>query len=145
MWRLKGNYIINERGEKVIDVSGSKDAENQNVIAYKKNTNEGQKWTILYADEEDKDPEDGDFVADWGLKVGTPFHIVSKMSSKRYLDLIGNRAVIKTSNGFDTQKFVFDWKTRSIQSVKNKQSLDARNNWIYTYGSNNQWYQNFKF
>jgi len=145
MWRLKDKHIVNERGEKVIEVSGNKDNENQNVIAYKKNTNEGQKWTILYADDEEKDPQTGDYSAEWGLFVGRPFHIVSTMSSKRYVDLISNRSVIKTANGFDTQKFVFDWATRSIKSVKNKQSLDARNTFIYTYASNNQWYQNFKF
>jgi len=67
------------------------------------------------------------------------------MSSGRYVDLIANRAVIKTQNGFDGQKFVLDWKKRCVKSVLNNNCLDARRNWIYTDASNNEWYQHFKF
>jgi hypothetical protein len=44
---------------------------------------------------------------DFGFKVDCDFHIVTKMSSGRYLDRVGNDVVLKRSNGRTTQKWYF--------------------------------------
>jgi hypothetical protein len=36
-----------------------------------------------------KDLKKGDFNKDWGFFIERPFHIISKMASGRYLDLLG--------------------------------------------------------
>jgi hypothetical protein len=43
MFRLKGNYITNEKG-KVIAVSGGIDAENRNLIVENRNNTVHQRW-----------------------------------------------------------------------------------------------------
>jgi len=55
-------------------------------------------------------------------------------------------AVLKTPNGYDSQNWFFDWKTRTIKSQKTKtSSLDARTTWMYVYGSTSAKYQIFKY
>jgi hypothetical protein len=44
----------------------------------------------------------GDFDKEYGMKILTDFHIVSRMSSKRYLDRIGYDVVLKTPNDRNT-------------------------------------------
>jgi hypothetical protein len=54
------------------------------------------------------DLKTGDMNKDWGMKVNTPFYIVSNVDSGRYLDLVGNQPVIKRSNGRTSQKWFFN-------------------------------------
>jgi hypothetical protein len=63
-----------------------------------------------------KGPQKGDLAPDWGLYIERPFYVVSELNSHRYLDLVGNNLVIKTPNGFGTQVFYFDWKTKTIMT-----------------------------
>jgi hypothetical protein len=65
-------------------------------------------------------PKKGELNKDWGFKVGVPFHIISNLPKKRYLDLISNSPVIKTRNGFPSQGWWFDQKTRTIKSWRTK-------------------------
>lgn len=67
------------------------------------------------------------------------------LNNNRYVDLISNRAVIKTPNGKDTQVYSFDWKTRTIKVKSNGQSLDMRNKWVYIYGTDSKWYQLWRY
>lgn len=46
-FQIKGEYIMNERGL-VLDVSGAKDKDNQNVLTWKKHKGLNQKWKIDY-------------------------------------------------------------------------------------------------
>jgi hypothetical protein len=102
MWRVDGAFFTNEKG-KVLDVSGSKDAENTYVIAYRKHGKINQQWDIIYADEYPAEPKKGELNTRFGLYVERPFYIVSQLTSNRYLDLINNRnMVIKTPNGRNT-------------------------------------------
>jgi hypothetical protein len=39
------------------------------------------------------------------------------------MDVLAKNVVIKTPNGFDSQRWFFDWKTRSIRNVKTKKVL----------------------
>jgi hypothetical protein len=52
----------------------------------------------------------------WGLRINTDFYLISAMGARRYLDLVSNRSAVKVPNGRTSQKWFFDWKTRTIRS-----------------------------
>ena len=56
----------------------------------------------MYADTIPAEPKKGEKNTRFGMFVERPFHIVSDMGSRRYLDIIGRNLVIKTANGFKT-------------------------------------------
>lgn len=58
----------------------------------------------------------GDYDPDWGFKIESDFHIVSRMGSQKYIDLLSNKAVLKRPNGRKTQTWFFDKKTKTIKS-----------------------------
>jgi hypothetical protein len=146
LWKYTKPYFTNiKETTKTWDIAGGKDADGTNVIVYTKNTGGSQKWTIVYVDEDKKDAGKGELAEDFGLYVERPFHIVSQMSSNRYVDLISNRLVIKTPNGRDSQVWYFDYKSSTIKSKTNNQSIDMRNNYLYIYGTNSQWYQVWRY
>jgi hypothetical protein len=60
----------------------------------------------------------GDFHPDFGFIILTDFHIVSQLPSQRYLDLISYNCALKTPNGFNSQTWFFNHKTRTVQSRK---------------------------
>jgi hypothetical protein len=116
MFRMKGAYLTNERG-KVMEVQGKADNENQYLYASKRNNQIHQQWDIIYADQWKRDPIKGELNKRFGLYVERDFHIVSRMRSGRYLDLLPNRYFYtKTRNGRKTQVFWFDQKTLTIKS-----------------------------
>jgi hypothetical protein len=81
------------------------------------------------------------------MYVEVDFHLVTEMSSHRYLDLVGNNAVIKTPNGFPSQVFYFDYKTKTIKSRRSTNlSLDIRTvSNLIVAGTNSAHYQVFKY
>jgi hypothetical protein len=81
-----------------------------------KNGHRYQQWDLIYVKDMPKALGKGDFHPDYGFIILTDFHIVSQLPSGRYLDLISNNAVLKTSNGFNSQVWYFDHKTRTIRS-----------------------------
>lgn len=140
MFRLKNNNIVTESGQDAFDV----DKKTQNIIVNKLNGKDKQIWTILYVDEDKPDPVKGELNEFFGIKVETGFHIISKMGSGRFLDLIDNRLVIKTPNGFKTQEWYFDQTTKTIKSASNDLSWDIMKNGIESgmqvYNTNSQWW-----
>jgi hypothetical protein len=116
VFRIKKEMIVNERG-KVLDVAGGEDKEGANIIVWKMHNYKNQQWKIVYVDEDKPEPKKGELNSEFGLYVEREFHIVSNLKSGRYLDLIGNDMVLKTPNGFDSQKWFFDQKTKTIKSV----------------------------
>jgi len=68
-----------------------------------------QDWDIIYADDMPAEPKKGELNEDFGFYVERPFHIVSQLPSRRYLDVIDNRnIVIKQPRGWKTQVWWFD-------------------------------------
>jgi hypothetical protein len=119
---------MNFKNNKVMDVSGGRDRENQNILVWGKHGKINQQWDLIYADAYPADPKKGEFNKDFGMYVERPFHVVSKMNSNRYLDLINNRNfVIKTPNGRNTQIWYFDQKSLTIKTKLNNQSWDIKN------------------
>jgi hypothetical protein len=116
LWKYNNNEFKNINQDRVFEVSGGKDADGTNVITYSRTGKTQQKWNIVFVDEDKKqEPDDGELDPESGFHVSRPFHIVTSLSSGRYVDLISNRAVIKTANGRDTQVWVYDWKTKCIR------------------------------
>jgi hypothetical protein len=148
LFRLKGEFIVNEKG-KVLDVSGGRDQENSNVQVWVLNKTPAQQWDIVYLDEFKADPKKGEMSLEFGLFLGRPFHIVSELPSRRYLDIVNKRPVIKIDNGRDSQKWMFNWATRSIQSMSTGNlslTMNARRNNLLTVAkSQSQWFNIFKF
>jgi hypothetical protein len=102
MFRMEGKFLTNIRNRKVMDVSGNRDKEGQNIHMWKKHGGLNQQWDIIYANEWKRDPKKGELNRDFGLYVERPFYIISRMTSGRYLDIIGRNLVIKTTNGRTT-------------------------------------------
>jgi hypothetical protein len=117
---MKGRYL---------DVKGGQDAEGRHIRSENGSKKLSQEWDIIYADDMPDEPKKGELSEDFGLYVERPFHIVSQMPGRRYIDVIdGKKVVIKTTNSFDSQVWYFDQVTKTI---RNKQyanvSLSAKN------------------
>ena len=96
------------------------------------------------------EPKRGEINTDFGLYVERPFHVVSMMRKHRYLDLIGRNLVIKTPNGFKSQVFYFDQKSKTIKSDMHKSlSFDIRSagrtNNMQVWNTNSHWFQLFRY
>jgi hypothetical protein len=116
MFRMKGAYLTNERG-KVMWVQGDADVEQRYIYSKTRKNHVSQQWDIIYADQWKRDPIKGELNKRFGLYVERDFHVVSRMSKHRYLDLLPNRRFyLKTRNGRKTQTFWFDQKTLTIKS-----------------------------
>jgi hypothetical protein len=74
------------------------------------------------------EPTKGQWNRDWGFKVDTDFHIVSRLGKGRYIDYFsGRNLVVKTSNGRNSQKWYFHQPSRTIRGRSTNQSIDIHN------------------
>jgi hypothetical protein len=85
-----------------MDVHHRQDVENRYIICVNKMGGISQQWNLIYVDEMPKALGKGDFDPEYGMKILTDFHIISRMSSKRYLDRVSYDVVIKTPNDRNT-------------------------------------------
>jgi hypothetical protein len=74
MWRRRGLQITNEKG-KVFDVQGGQDAEDRNIIAYKRHGKVNQQFDVVYADQWKGEPKKGQLNKQFGLYVERNFLI----------------------------------------------------------------------
>ena len=92
------------------------------------------------------DLKTGDMNKDWGMKVNTPFHVISNLPAGRYLDVpVGRNMVIKTRNGFPSQEWYFHQQSRTIRNMKRKTwSWDIQNKGrssnLQAYNTNSGWF-----
>lgn len=148
MWGEDG-YLSNEKNGKVLAVHGKVDAENRYIGVKKRIDDLSQKFELIYADEYPEDPKDGEMDVNYGMRVGTPFHLVSGLKSGRYLDILGRNMVIKRPNGRRTQMWFYDFNTKTIKNFQNKGwSWDiagsGRSNNMHAYNTHSKWWQLFK-
>jgi hypothetical protein len=114
---------------KVLDVTGAKDVEGGNVQVHGQHKGANQRWNIVYVDEVKPDPKKGDFITDYGLYHLRDFYIISAMPSRRYLDRLGSKVVIKVPNNRASQVWRFDHRTRGITAKENPAyALHMQNN-----------------
>jgi hypothetical protein len=142
MFRYKSGWVVNERG-KVMDVYQGKDVENQDIIVYTRHKGLNQQWDIIYKDQW-KYYKKGDFHKYFGLYIERDFHIVSRLRSRKYLDLLSNKPVIKTRNGRKTQTWYFHLTSLTIRSKSNNYSWDiissGRSQEMRVTSTNSQWW-----
>jgi len=106
---------VNERG-KVLDINGARDRENEQIILWKKHNGINQQWDVQYVDDLPKELKKGDMNKEFGMKIESDFHIVTKMGSGRFIDRVGNDVVLKTPNDRQTQIWYFDNKSKTIKN-----------------------------
>lgn len=109
-----------------------------------------QKWDIIYADDmPQEEPKKGELNQEFGFYVARPFHVISQMPGRRYLDIDGGRnIVIRRESKKDTQVWYFDQKSKTIKSQKNNESFDIQNagksNNMQIWRTNGNWFQQFR-
>jgi len=144
MFSMRGTFLTNIKNGKVMDVTGKRDAENQNIHMYNKHGQTNQQWDVVYADEWKGEPTKGQLNKDYGLYVLRDFHIVSRLGRGRYLDLIGRNFVIKTPNGRKTQVWYFHQQSLTIRSRSNNQSWDIKSSGktsnMQVWSTNSNWW-----
>lgn len=72
-FKYEKGYLINVQTNKVMDVSGGKDAEAQKVIMWNKHNGANQRWRIVYVDQF-KEQNKG-LIEEFGLFANRPFYI----------------------------------------------------------------------
>lgn len=91
----------------------------------------------------DAEPKKGDYFSSFGLYIEKEFSIVTKMGSGRMVDLVGEQTVIKTRSADQSQKWYFDYKSRTIINVKSKKSLSIGRNGsgkVVIWNTNSDWF-----
>jgi hypothetical protein len=140
---MRGAWLINERG-KVMDVHGNRDEENRDIIVWKKHGGLNQQFDIIYKDQYPRDPKKGELNKDFGLRVDITFDIVSDMRSRKHLDIIGGKLVIKTRNARNTQNWYFHQQSLTIRNRSNNQSIEmessGRSANLRVYSTNSKWW-----
>jgi hypothetical protein len=85
--------VRNERG-KVLQPQGpylDSDQHNRYIYAANEVNDDRDKWNVVYVkDYEQQALKKGDMNTEFGFRIDTDFHIVSKMGRHRYVDLISN-------------------------------------------------------
>jgi hypothetical protein len=61
------------------------------------------------------------------MYIGKEFSIVSTSSCGRYMDAVGDNLVVKTRQDTKSQKFSFDYTSRTIINVETKKSINIQN------------------
>jgi hypothetical protein len=120
---------VNVKNNKVLDVQGGRDAEGQNVLAWKKHNGANQRWRIVYIDSV-QDQTKG-LNKEFGFFIDRPFYIVNRMPMRRVVECQGNaRTMLKRlSKGAKNQLFTFDGKTKTIYNMQwTTKSLTIGNN-----------------
>jgi hypothetical protein len=136
---------VNDKG-KVMTVDGGIDDENRNIQAIAKNGKVSQRWKVVYVEDYVDEPTKGQMNTKFGLYVERDFHIVSQMSSGKYIDLdVSNRGLsLKTANGRKQQVWYFHQQSLTIRTRLNNQSFDikssGKSNDMQIYNTNSQWW-----
>lgn len=127
-----------KESKKVVDVQSGQDTENRQVVMTEFTGKSSQQWTIIYKKDGWKVPKVGDKHRGSGLRVGKDFYIISTFGRQRYLDFNSEsrNLIIKTQNGNKSQKWYFDYKTKTIRSRLNNNSLEISSS---GNGKNIQW------
>lgn len=142
---------MNYRGG-VMEIQSNKDAENVNVGIGRRRNTLNQRWEITYANKLviDIAYKKGELNKEFGLYVERQFSVISRMAAGRYLDIVGNKLVIKRRNGFNSQKWFFDQKSKTIKSVQFRNlswniMSAGKGRDLEVYRTTGEWFQSFKY
>jgi hypothetical protein len=80
----------------------------------------------------------------FGFFINKEFSIRTKMGSMRYLDIVGDSIVIKTRTTSKTQKWYFDYTSRTIRNVATNKSVSisssGRGNRFMVWKTTSEWW-----
>jgi hypothetical protein len=79
---------VNIQNNKVLDVTGARDAEGQNVQVYGRHNRLNQRWRIVYVDRAGKDATKG-FNKDFGFHINRLMYFRSRLPMKRIAEVVG--------------------------------------------------------
>jgi len=103
----------------------------------------------VYVDTLQPELKPGDWWPNFGMYIDKEFSIVSKMGSGRYIDVVDNNLVIKTRSSSQTQKWKFDYNSRTVMNVGTKKSMSIQNSGtgsnINVWTTTSEWFQIFRF
>jgi hypothetical protein len=113
----KTGMFMNTRNNKVLDVSGGKDAEGQSVIVWGKHGKVNQQWNIIYVDKA-KPIQDEGLMKDFGFVCDKPFYFRSRLPMRRVAEAIGanNISIKRWRKNTTAQQFFFDCTSKTIRS-----------------------------
>jgi hypothetical protein len=145
LFRYQDEYVVNEKGGKVMAVQGGIDNENRNIVMEQKNGKTHQRWKVTYVEDYEKEPTKGQLNKKFGLYVERDFYVVSSLPERRYLDVPDNRNMaIKVKNGRRTQVWYFHQQSLTIRTRYNNQSWDIKSagktNDMQIWSTNSGWF-----
>jgi hypothetical protein len=113
----KGANFVNIQNNKVIDVSGGKDVEGQNVIVWKRHNGANQRWNIIYVDKSKKGPTSG-LDKDFGFHIGRLFYFRSRLPMGRIAEAVGTDVRLRryTTGRVRQQTWKFDGVSKTIKT-----------------------------
>jgi len=118
-FRFQGERFVNCQSGKAIEIQ--RDGDGQNVyIQHKPRGGLTQKFLIKYVDNTkvDRKYSKGELNKEYGLKVGIPFSIYTRMRCQFAIDIKEDKLVVKRKNGQKSQNFIFNDDTRTITSLE---------------------------
>ena len=122
LFKYDDSQIVNIKNPHSMEVYQNRDIENQNIVMSKSNGKINQLWDIIYVDEWKGEPKKGELNEDFGFYVERPFHIVSMLPRRRYLQRLDQTShqeiVIKQPNSYKSQVWFFDQKSLTIKCGK---------------------------
>jgi hypothetical protein len=121
-------------------------------IQHKPRGGNNQKFLIKYVDNTkvDRKYSKGELNKEYGLKVGMPFSIYTRMRCQFALDVIQDKLVTKRKNGLKSQNWVFNDDTRTITSLDFPEMsfgihANGKNRHLALYKTSSAWFQSFKY
>jgi hypothetical protein len=80
----------------------------------------------------------------FGFFINKEFSIKTKAGSGRYLDVVGDQILIKTRSTSKTQKWYFDYSSRTIRNAHTKKSMSisssGRGNRFMVWKTTSEWW-----
>jgi hypothetical protein len=92
----------------------------------------------------------GELNKEFGIKVGLPFSIYTRMSCNKAIEIVGNSLAMKRKNGRKTQNWIFNDDTRTIASLEFPEMSfgihrDGKNRSLQLYKTTSAWFQTFRY
>jgi hypothetical protein len=142
----KEKMFINLSNNKVLDVSGGKDAEGQAVIVWGRHGKPNQRWRVQYTDQVTQQTKGMN--EDFGFVCNKPFYIVSRLPMRRVAESIGanNITIRRWRKNQKMQQWTFNCADKTIRSNHWKnyameiQSNGGSSNLRTTSGINSRWW-----
>jgi hypothetical protein len=137
---------VNIQNKKVLDVTGGRDDEGQNVQVYSRHNKINQRWRIVYLDKAGKRPTKGRDT-NFGFHINRPFYIRSRLPMKRIAELVSSDVRLRRWNKGrkKQQTWRFDGISKTLKSMyQTSWSMEipnqGRNNQLRATTTSSRWW-----